>query len=117
MATIRDVIQALSSRSGVQTVILLGRDGLPIDSVCHDGIDPDNIAALVPSIVDACNEVGQVTGQGDLKTCAVETEGGFTLVTGIGSDIILGLFVTPEANVGTLLYELRRYRTAIAELL
>lgn len=117
MATLRDVIHALSTRHGVQHVILLGRDGLPIDSACKNGVDPDNIAALVPSMIEACNQVGEVSGQGDMQTCAVETQGGYTLVTGIDADIVLGLFVTRDANVGTLLYELRRYRSAIAELL
>src|SRR5690242_4869882 len=42
--TIREVVQALSRRSGVDAVLVVGRDGLPIDSHVANGVDGDSVA-------------------------------------------------------------------------
>src|SRR5207247_1624489 len=39
MATIRDVVEALSRRAGVDAVVVVGRDGLPIASRTNDGVE------------------------------------------------------------------------------
>src|SRR6266702_6755687 len=39
MATIRDVVEALSRSNGVDAVVVVGRDGLPIDSRVANGVD------------------------------------------------------------------------------
>src|SRR5256885_4133707 len=52
MATIRDVVDALSRRAGVDAVVVVGRDGLPIDSRTGNGVDAENVAAHVPAVID-----------------------------------------------------------------
>src|SRR5436309_8845647 len=49
MATIRDVVEALSRSNGVDAVLVVGRDGLPIDSRVANGVDAESVAALLPS--------------------------------------------------------------------
>src|SRR5260221_104039 len=44
MATIRDVVEALSRSNGVDAVVVVGRDGLPIDSRVANGVDADSVA-------------------------------------------------------------------------
>ncbi len=85
MATIRDVVEALARRGGIDAVVVVGRDGLPIDARAADGLDAENVAAAVVSVLNA--------------------------------DALLVVLVRPSTNVGTLLYDLRRHRSAIAGLL
>src|ERR671922_113616 len=59
MATIREVVEALSRRSGVDAVVVVGRDGLPIDSHTANGVDADNVAALLPSVINGMAQLGQ----------------------------------------------------------
>ena len=54
MATIRDVVEALARRGGVDAVVVVGRDGLPIDARAADGVDAENVAALLPSVSWLC---------------------------------------------------------------
>ena len=118
MPTIRDVVQALGAREGVDVVLLLGRDGLPIDSAGGTaGMDPDSAAALVPSIVGACEKLGTSTSHGPFKITVVESDNGYTIINAVTADTLLALFVRPATNLGSLLYELRRYQSAIASLL
>jgi predicted regulator of Ras-like GTPase activity (Roadblock/LC7/MglB family) len=117
MATIRDVVQALGHFNGVETVVVLGRDGLTIDSFSHNGSDADGVSALVPSLVEACNRLGAVGTRGVFNAGVMEYGDGFVVVSVVTDDTLIAVVVQSQTNVGGLLYELRRYRAAIAELL
>lgn len=117
MPTIRDVVRALASRDGVDAVIVLGRDGLPIDAHAANGVDSEGVAALVPSIVAACNRLGVASGRGDFGTGVVEYASGLAIVSAVAPEAILAILLRPDTNIGPLLFELRRHRSAIAGLL
>jgi len=117
MPNIRDVVQALSRRPGVDAVIVLGEDGLPIDSHMEDGLDAEGVAALVPSVVAACKRLGDSAGRGHFDAGVVEFASGLLLVSTITSDSLVGILIAPGTNVGALLYEIKRHRSAIASLL
>src|SRR5712691_226782 len=117
MATIRDVVEALSRRAGVDAVVVVGRDGLPIDSRTGNGVDAENIAALVPSVVHGVAQLGAAGGRGEFGTGVLEFGGGMAVVAVLNADALLVVLVQPSTNVGALLYDLRRHRSAIAGLL
>src|SRR2546429_7108512 len=76
MATIRDVVQALSRRTGVDAVVLVGRDGLPIDSHTQNGVDAESVAALLPSVINGMAQLGQAGGRGEFGTAVLQFGGG-----------------------------------------
>lgn len=117
MATIRDVVQVLRAREGVDAVIVLGRDGLTIDAAASDGVDTEGLAALVPSVVAACSRLGNAATRGDFSVGAVEYAKGMVVVATLSAEALLAVFVRPGTNIGVLLYELHRHRPAIAGLL
>jgi|SRR6185503_11172869 len=117
MPSIRDVVQALGRREGVDAVIVLGRDGLPIDSFARDGLDVEGLSALIPSVAAACNRLGTAGARGDFATSVSEYGRGLTIISILSPDVMLAVFVQPNVNVGPMLYELKRHRTAIAALL
>src|SRR5919204_79308 len=55
MPTIRDLVGAIRRRDGVDAAVVLGRDGLLIDSETASDVDAESVAALVPSIVAAAD--------------------------------------------------------------
>ena len=117
MPTIRDVVEALGRRSGVDAVVVVGRDGLAIDSRAGNGVDADGVAALLPSIVSGMGQLGQAAGRGDFGTGVLEFGRGLAVVAVLHVDALLVVLVQPSTNVGALLYDLRRHRSAIAGLL
>src|SRR5438132_3691062 len=72
MATIRDVVEAFSRRAGVDAVVVVGRDGLPIDSRTTNGVDAENVAALLPSVINGMTQLGQAGGGGGFGPRVVE---------------------------------------------
>lgn len=117
MATIRDVVEALSRRPGVDAVVVVGRDGLPIDSRAANGVDAESVAALLPSVVNSLAQLGEAGARGTFGAGVLEFGGGSAVVAVLHADALLVVLVKPQTNVGSLLFDLRRHRPAIAGLL
>ena len=117
MPTIRELVQALGARDGVDAVLVVGRDGLPIDAHTPNGIDPDSVAALLPPAIKAIQELGAAGSRGDLGTAVIEFGQGLAVVAVLSSEALLIILVRPSTNVGGLLFDLHRHRSAIAGLL
>src|SRR2546430_15687361 len=87
MATIREVVEALSRRTGVDAVVVVGRDGLPIDSRTANGVDAESVPALLPSVINGMAQLGQAGRRGDL--------GARVLWFGAGPPPVSGLHAPP----------------------
>jgi uncharacterized protein len=116
MATIRELVAAISQRDGVDATILLGRDGLLIDGRAATANDLEALAAHVPPIVAAAEELARGAERGNLVTAVLEFDGGIALVSVLSSDATLLVLAHAGANVGPLLYDLRRHRGNIASI-
>ncbi|HVZ48519.1 MAG TPA: roadblock/LC7 domain-containing protein [Gemmatimonadaceae bacterium] len=116
MPTIRDLVGAIRQRDGVEAAVVLGRDGLLIDSQTVDHVNAEQVAAHIPSIVQFADEYGAAADRGALQTAILEHERGMSVVCCLSSDAVLLVLVQPGANLGQLLYELRRNRANIAAL-
>lgn len=116
MASIRDLVAALRQREGVEAAIVLGRDGLLIDSQAIPGLDPEDLAARIPPIIGPADELGNAAKRGEVVTVILEHKQGIAIVSVLSSEAILLVLVQPSADIGQLLYELRRNREHIAAL-
>lgn len=116
MPSIRDLVAAIRQREGVDAAIVLGRDGLLIDSQLSPGLQADDIAARIPAIIGSADDFGAATNRGELLTAVLEHRNGLAIVSVLSSEAILLVLVTPRANIGQLLFELRRNREHIAAL-
>ena len=116
MPTIRDLVGVLRQREGVEAAVVLGRDGLLIDSETKTAIDAESMAALVPQIVAAGDDFGAHDGRGALQTAILEYGHGIAIICVLNVDAILLVLAQPTANLGQLLFELRRNRANIASL-
>jgi predicted regulator of Ras-like GTPase activity (Roadblock/LC7/MglB family) len=117
MPGIHDVVEALGRRDGVDAVIILGNDGLPIDSHVAPGTDPELLSALVPGVVQAGDQLGHHAHRGGLTAGVLEYDGGFAVVQTLAKDVRLLVLVKGQTNIGPLLYDLARHRPEIAGLL
>jgi predicted regulator of Ras-like GTPase activity (Roadblock/LC7/MglB family) len=117
MPTRRELVQAIARREGVDAVVVVGPDGLPIDSMSATGIDAEGLAALLPSVIRGMGELGASGARGEFATGVLEYSSGLAVTAVLHEDAMLVILVRPETNIGTLLFDLRRHRTAIAGLL
>ena len=116
MASIRDLVAALRQREGVDAAIVLGRDGLMIDSQAIPGMNAEDLAARIPPVLGPADDLGVAANRGQLVTAVLEMKEGLAIVSVLSADAVLLVLVHPSANIGQLLYELRRNREHIAAL-
>lgn len=116
MPTIRDLVATVRQFDGVQAALVLGRDGLLIDSETDAEVDGEQIAAHVPSIVQFADELGLAAGSGSLRTAVLELETGLAVLSAMSAEVVLLVLLRADANVGALLYDLRRHRSGLGAL-
>lgn len=116
MPTIHDLVRAIAQRDGVEGVVVLGQDGLLIDGRTSGALDAEHLAALVPTVTRSAEALGIAASRGALVTTVVEFERGMVVVSSLSSDAMLLVVLHPSANVGSLLFDLRRHRANLASI-
>ena len=116
MPTIRDLVAAIRQRDGIAAAVVLGRDGLLIDSQADAQVDAEQVAAHVPSILQYSEELAQAAAQGEVRTVVLESAEGATVMCTMSADVVLLVLTTPTADLGALLFDLRRHRANLAAL-
>jgi len=117
MPNIRDFTSALRQRPGVDAVLVLGRDGLLIEGFAAPGLKNEDLAAGVPALVAEAEALGKATVQGALNTAILEHQKGYAIVASLADDTLLLILLRPSADLGGLLFDVRRYRGNIASLI
>ena len=116
MPSIRELVAAISQREGVEATIVLGRDGLVIDSAAPATLDAERLAAHIPSILAGGDDLGTSAARGPLTMAVVEHAGGISVVCALSPEAVLLVLARPDAHIAGLLYELRRNREQMAAL-
>jgi uncharacterized protein len=117
MPGLNEVVRSLSTRDGVEAVLVLSADGLPIEQAARGSFDPESLAALTATLLQYAAKLGLGAGRGTLRNAVLEYERGLLLVTQLGAGDCLAILAEPGADVGQLLYDLRQQRPALAALL
>jgi predicted regulator of Ras-like GTPase activity (Roadblock/LC7/MglB family) len=116
LATIRELVATLRRFDGVTAAAVLGRDGLLIDDDANAGLDCEQVAAHVPSIVQCADELGTAASAGVLQMAILEHQDATVVLAGMSAEVVLLVIVRSDANVGALVYDIRRHRAGLASL-
>lgn len=121
MTGLSEVVRALAARDGVERVVVVSSDGLPVEQAggeaAHPAADVEALAALAATLVQHAARLGQSAGRGELGTAVLEYDGGVVLASRANAGVWLLVLIRADVNLGPLLYDLRRHRPAIAALL
>ncbi|MDR0787990.1 MAG: roadblock/LC7 domain-containing protein [Gemmatimonadota bacterium] len=103
-------LHRLGAHAGVDLLVLLGRDGLVIQST-GSGNREEPVAARIPGLVSACEALGRAGETGDFGTAVLDYPGGGVLiVTVVAEDLLLAALVRSDMGFGPLLREMRSAR-------
>jgi predicted regulator of Ras-like GTPase activity (Roadblock/LC7/MglB family) len=117
MPSLGEVVRDLAERSGVEGVVVLSGDGLPIEQAARATFDPESLAALTATMIQYATRLGDGAARGALRTAVLEYERGLLVVAQLGTGDCLAVLAAPDADVGQLLYDLRQHRPEITALL
>lgn len=117
MGGLTEVLRDLVGRDGVEAVLVLSADGLPIEHAARGAFDAESLAALSATVVQYATRLGAGAGRGPLHNAVIEYERGILVIAQIGAGDCLAILAVPQADIGALLYDLRQHRPALAALL
>lgn len=117
MMPLGEVVQSLAARDGVEAVLLLSGDGLPIEHAARAAFDSEAVAALAATLAQHASRLGDGAGRGALATAVLEFGQGLMVLARAGAGDWLAVLASTEADIGPLLFDLRQHRSALAPLL
>jgi predicted regulator of Ras-like GTPase activity (Roadblock/LC7/MglB family) len=117
MTELGEVVQSLAARDGVEAVLLLSSDGLPIEHAARGAFDSETVAALAATAVKHAELLAQGAARGQLATAVLELDGGLLVLARASAGDWLAILASADADIGPLLYDLRQHRSALAPLL
>lgn len=110
------VVHGLAARDGVEAVLLLSADGLPIEHAARKAFDSEAVAALAATLAQHADRLGGGAGWGDLATAVLEYAGGLLVLARAGATVWLAILAAADADIGPLLFDLRQHRSALSAL-
>ena len=118
MPTLRELTEAIQRRPGVSAVVILGADGLLIET--HDrsqSHDAEALAARVPGVMAAARQLADSSGGGGVAMLLLELDHGYGVVMRLSDQVMLFVSAAPDVALSELLFDLRQHRSAMASLL
>jgi predicted regulator of Ras-like GTPase activity (Roadblock/LC7/MglB family) len=116
MPTLRELTETIQRRPGVRAVVLLGTDGLVIETPVPPH-DADTLAAHAPAVFTAAQQLGTAASAGDAQFVLIEFEHGYGVLMRLTPRAILFVSASPDTQLSDLLFDLRRHRAPIAAIL
>jgi len=117
MPGLAEVVRGLAARDEVEAVVLVSRDGLPIDHAARGDCDADALSALAVTVIRPAARIGETAHRGQLTRAVFEYAGGIAVLSLLGDGNALLVLLAPGADAGTMLYDLRRHAPALSALL
>lgn len=116
MPTLRELTEAIQMLPGVKAVVILGADGLLIET--HDSAQShaEAIAARVPAVAVAAGQLGDSAGSGAASLVLLEFQSGYGVILRLSDQVLLFVSAGEQVDLSGLLFDLRRHRSAMAAL-
>lgn len=117
MPSLREFVRGLAAREGVDAVVIVSGDGLPIDHAGGERLDAEAIAALTATVAQGARGLGRALEGDTLTTGVLEFGDRLVIFSSLTDGHLLFILPTPGSNAGILLYDLRQHVSAVAALL
>ena len=111
----REILEKLNKTSGVIGSLIVGRDGLVIESVVPAGINADLVGAIVAGIFTSAESSMEELHQGDLQMVMVEGNLGKLILCNAGA--ILVVLLGDNVNLGLIRLDVNESVDRLKEIL
>lgn len=116
MHGLAEAVRGLAARDGVTAAVVVSPDGLPVH-YAGSPADAEALAALAATMLRPAIRLGESAGAGALSRVVFEFDHRLAVLAAVRGDNWLLLLTDPDADLGTLLYDLRRESPTLAALL
>jgi predicted regulator of Ras-like GTPase activity (Roadblock/LC7/MglB family) len=96
--------------------MVVSDEGLLVDAVLPEGMEVEAIAALAATAYRTLHGLATALQHGALAQVVIESEHGVVVLCPLTASSTLLVLAASDAELGELLYDLRRHGPALAEL-
>ncbi len=111
--TLRTTLARWPSHDSIRAAAVVSEDGLLIHDAFDGEIDREAVAALAVTLLRAGRQLGHAANHGDLGSMVVEFAGGPAVLAGLEGNHTLVVLAKPNRDLGPLLFDVRREKTAL----
>ncbi len=111
--SLRTSLDRWPSVESIRAAAVVSEDGLLIHDAFEGEVDRDAVAALAVTLVRTGRQLGHAANHGALGSMVVEFEGGPAVLAALDDNHTLVLLAKPDRDVGPLLFDVRREKTAL----
>jgi len=117
MGSLKDLLNEILHIQGVNTAVVVGRDGFVIEGASVRGkIDSDVIGAVISTGIGTAEVMGGELKIGAMTQSMFEYNDG-VIVLGLAGDAILAVVADAKANLGMVRYRIKKHSPQIAALM
>lgn len=114
MKTLRDYLAELVDIEGINTAVLVGRDGFVLEGVVGGGdLDVEAVGAVISTGIGSSEVMGTELAVGEFRQNMVEYSGGVIVVNLVGDNAILAVVADLKAPLGNIRYQVKKRLPAI----
>ncbi len=118
MATLKEVLYALTRAEGINTAVLASRDGFVIEGMSNGGaLDTDAVGAVISTGIGSSEVMGRELGVGGMNQSMIEYDRGIIMISFLGNEAILAVVADLNANLGGIRYQVKKYMPYIEQAL
>jgi hypothetical protein len=114
VASLKSVLNEIVKTEGVNTAVVVGRDGFVIDGVSARGsFDAEAIGAVISTGVGSAEVMGNELKLGGMTQSMFEYKDG-VIVMSLAGDAILAVVADARANLGMVRHQVKKHSPDIA---
>ncbi len=120
MPSIQELLHAFIKIRGVRSALVVGSDGLVLESALSsegDPVDVEAVGAVAASGLVPAFELGIQTGHGSLTQAIYEYRDALIVIEALGDDAVLVIVTDLLANLGLLRLQARKARQELSRAL
>jgi hypothetical protein len=118
MSELKDMLNELVNVEGINSAVVVGRDGFVIDGITAGiGLDSDAVGAVISTGIGSSEVMGRELEVGAMTQGMVEYSDGLIVMALLGSDAILAVVADLNANLGNVRFQIKKRVKAIEKAL
>jgi len=109
MSNTTDLLRELVDIDGVNTAVIVGRDGFVINGASKGGaLDEETVGAVISAGTGSSEVMGKELSVGVMTQGMMEYSDGMIMMSLVGSEAILAVVANPKANLGFVRFQIKK---------
>lgn len=118
MAQLKVLLTELLNVEGINSAVVVGRDGFVIDGIsAGTGLDADAVGAVISTGIGSSEVMGRELGVGSMTQSMFEYSDGLIVMALLGMDAILAVVADLNANLGNVRFQIKKRLQQIEQAL